>query len=96
MGLRFLLVGLFGAGAEGRLVGAVVLRFAREHDVAEARFYGVKFGRGDDVFIARGKDRGDFLLCGLDALGRWRMRRENLGDGCPGDAFRRLECVRRK
>ncbi len=49
-------------------------------DHAEAVLDDVELGGGDDVFVARRKDRGDFFLRSFDAIGRRRMGGENLRD----------------
>src|ERR1700674_2312647 len=81
VGAGGLLLGLLGFGAECGLAGGVIAGFAGEHDAAETGLHVVKFGGGDDVFLPRGEDAGDFLLGGFDALWRGRMRGEDFGDG---------------
>src|SRR3984957_11597085 len=71
--LRTLLL-LFGAGAEARLAGLIVLHLAGEHDVAEARLHAVEFGCRDNVFRFVGKNARDFSLRSLDAVRRRRLR----------------------
>src|SRR6266481_5826321 len=74
IGAGGLFLRLLCLGAQGRLAGSVVRDLAREHDVAEARLYGIEFGSGDDVFLPRRKNAGDFLLRVFNALWRGRMR----------------------
>src|SRR5712692_8787182 len=77
---RGLLLGLLGLGPQGGLVLGVG-DLAGEHDIAEAGLHLVKFGGGDNVFLASRENAGNFFLRVLDALrGRW-VRRKNLGDG---------------
>src|SRR5207245_8958862 len=77
---RGLLLGLLGLGPQGGLILGVS-DLAGEHDVAEAGFHLVKFGGGDNVFLASRENAGNFFLRVLDALGRGRVRRKNLGNG---------------
>src|SRR5256712_4904308 len=77
---RRLLLGLLGLGAQGGLVLGVG-DLAGEHDIAEAGLHGVKFRSRDDVFLASWENAGNFFLRVLDALGRGRVRRKNLGNG---------------
>src|SRR5260370_6590169 len=81
VGARRLLLGLLGLGAQSGLTGSVVGNLAREHDIAKASLYRVKFRTGDNVFLFGGQNARDFLLCVFDAIGSWWMRREHLGDG---------------
>src|SRR5260370_2365997 len=81
VGARRLLLGLLGLGAQSGLTGSVVGNLAREHDIAKASFYRVKFRAGDNVFLFGGEDARDFLLRVFDAFGRWWVRRAHLGDG---------------
>src|SRR5216684_154169 len=69
-----LLLGLLGFRAQRWFAGGVIRYLAREHDVAQAGLHGIEFGGGDDVFLPRREDAGDFLLRILDALGRRGMR----------------------
>src|SRR5712664_1207513 len=57
-----LLLGLLGFRAQRRFAWGVIRYLAREHDVAQAGLHGIEFGGGDDVFLPRGEDAGDFLL----------------------------------
>src|SRR5438445_11458285 len=77
---RGLLLGLLGLGPQGGLVLGVS-DLAGEHDVAEAGLHGVKFRSRHDVFLASRENAGNFFLRVLDALGRGRVRRKNLGNG---------------
>src|ERR1700722_16957385 len=71
--LRTLLL-LFGAGAEARLAGLIVLHLAREHDVAQAALHAVELGGSDDIFRFVRQNARDFFLRGFDAIGRRRVR----------------------
>ena len=54
----------------------------------------VEFRRRDDVFIARRKNRGDFLLRLLHAVRSRRVRGENLGDASRVAAFFRFDLLK--
>src|SRR5713226_6947408 len=88
-----LLLGLLGFRAQGGLAGRVVRNLARKHDVAQAALHGIEFGSGDNVFLPRREDAGDFLLRVFDALRRRRMRGENLGDRAGAALFVSLDAL---
>src|ERR1700674_1143927 len=90
---RGLLFGLFSFGTQRRLAGGVIADFAREHDVAKAGLHGIKFGSGNDVFLPGGQNARDFFLRVFDALGRRRMRGENLGDAAWAALFIGLDAL---
>src|SRR5579864_9037047 len=70
IGLVLLL--LLGSRAQGRLVarGLFVVQLVPVFNLAQAGLHQVELGRCDDIFVTRGKNRGDFLLGFLDAVGR--------------------------
>ncbi len=93
MGLRFLFVGLLGAGAQSRFAGSVVHGFAGEHDAAQASLDGIEFGRSDDIFLPRGKNASNFFLGVLDAILGWRMGRKRFADGAGAALFVSLNAL---
>ena len=71
---------LVRALAQSRLVRIGVLHLDVQFDVLQARLDDVELRSGHDVLLARRKNRRDLLLRRFDAIGRRRVRRENLGD----------------
>src|SRR6266550_132624 len=88
-----LLLGLFGFGAQRGFARGVIAHFAREHDVAEAGLHGIEFGSSDDVLLPGGQNARNLFLRVFDALGRRRMRGENLGDAARAALFIGLDAL---